>query len=117
MLILIHNPERTQGMQWCNNEPPEGYFYSVAVNGVNSEPDADFQPVSDLESDHVLHLLRWMYNYLVYFVSGHDVVVHEELIFVVQHVDVTQEPEWCAAVKCFDVRGQQDLTYRFKLVN
>lgn len=96
-------------MPWCDvGEPPEGYMVQIG-------PASEMKRVSDCEGDRVSHLLLWVYNHFVHFVPGKDAVAHEELIYLVDEVSMSHEPEWSATVKCFSVWDQETLTITFKL--
>lgn len=77
---------------------------------------SDWKRVSDDEEGHVAHLLKWLYNHYVHLVPGNDVVIREELIYIVKGTSVAQEPEWLAQVECFSIWEQHGQTFTFKIV-
>lgn len=109
-MIQVNN----QGMHWATTEPPEEYMFQVmAEDGTVSE----WKRVSDCEEGHVGHLLKWMYNHYIHFVPGNDVVIREELIYIVKNTCIKKEPEWSAQIECFSIWQQQRETFTFKLVS
>lgn len=77
---------------------------------------SEWKRVTDCEEGHVPHLLKWLYNYHVHLVPGSDVVIREELIYIVKESSIQKDPSWSARVTCFSIWEQQNQIFTFKLV-
>lgn len=86
--------------------PTSKYIYSIGVHGEKS-------PLSDA-GEEIQALAKWLYAANVLKTVGPEVIVREELCFIVT-TDVIFSNPWEARLQCFDVRAQEDIVVCFQL--
>lgn len=86
--------------------PASKYTYSIGIGGEKN-------PVSEADEE-IQALAKWLYASNVLKTADKDVIVREELCFIVRKDELCSKP-WFARVHCFDVRAQEDIVVCFEL--
>ena len=78
-------------------------------------PDFDWTNLSDVEDESVQKILTWCHDFKVLKVPGVEVIFQEELRYIVQSAELTSDNGWGINITVFDVRGQENREFKFRL--
>ena len=96
-------------MVWQDDTlPTDKYEFSVELPG---QPPSEWSCVDD---DDAGELLKWAYNAKVLKTSDEAVCFREELRYVVSWSEVSVDKGWELRVGVFDVRLQQNVSFKFR---
>ena len=104
--FLAHQPKNhfswgPQGIEW-----PGGSLRCDKFEYSFGTTPTEWEPLSDAVDESIPEILKWCFNSTVLKVPGKDIIFEEELRYIVQKTEVSDE-NCTAAVSVFDVRCQE----------
>lgn len=86
------------------------YEYKIESNDGHTQ----FESLT-LAEEEVKEVMRYLHNANLLKCADREIILQEELRFIVKNDEVTSVPHWLASVLVFDIREQEEKRILFRL--